>query len=63
MANNYRRMRRRADMDATVAAKRLGVSANTINNWESGKTSPTADKLVKMAELYGCKVDELLALV
>lgn len=63
MANNYRRMRRRADMDATVAAKRLGVSANTINNWELGKTSPTADKLVEMAELYGCKVDELLALV
>lgn len=62
MTNNYRRMRRRADMEVTEAAKRLGVSANTINNWESGKTSPTADKLVKMTELYGCSVDELLAL-
>ena len=59
---NYRKMRRRADMDAATAAKRLGVSPNTINNWESGKTSPNAEKLVKMTELYGCTVDDLLAL-
>lgn len=41
-------------------AKALGVKAAAVSNWESGKTMPRASLLPRIAELYGCTVDELL---
>ncbi len=34
-------------------AKRLGVSRNTIINYESGKSAPTVDVLRKMSDILG----------
>lgn len=38
---------------------KLGVSANTLSNWCTGKTYPTMDKAYILAELLGVKVDDL----
>jgi transcriptional regulator with XRE-family HTH domain len=59
---NYRKAREEAGIKAERAAVDLGVSISTLFNWERGETSPDADKLVKMANLYGKRVDYLLAL-
>lgn len=59
---NYRKARENAGIKAERAAVELGVSVSTLFNWERGETSPDADKLVKMAVLYGAKIDYLLAL-
>ena len=40
-------------------AKRLGVSRNTIINYESGKSAPTVDVLRKMSDILGVNVDSL----
>lgn len=37
----------------------LGVSANTLSNWCTGKTYPTIDKAYRLAELLDVKVDDL----
>ena len=37
----------------------LGVSDSCVYQWETGKTWPRANKLAKLAQLYGCTVDEL----
>lgn len=37
----------------------LGVSKNTLSNWVSGKTYPTADKMYILADLLDVKVDDL----
>lgn len=52
----------REAMRMTVAqlAKRVGVSRNTITNYESGKTEPSASDLVRLAEALGCQVTEFL---
>lgn len=42
-------------------AKLLGVKASTVSKWESGAAKPRADKLPRLAKLYGCTIDELLA--
>lgn len=34
------------------AANRIHVTKVTMNNWENGKTLPTADKAQEMADLY-----------
>jgi transcriptional regulator with XRE-family HTH domain len=59
---NYRKARKDAGIKPERAAAELGVSITTLLNWERGDTSPTADKLIDMANLYERKVDYLLAL-
>ncbi len=41
-----------AGLTQEEAAKLIGVSKQTINNWESGKTIPGTDKAQVMADLY-----------
>ena len=54
--------KQRDAMGMTVAqlAKRVGVSRNTITNYESGKNEPSASDLVRLAETLGCHVAEFL---
>ncbi|MDP7018825.1 MAG: XRE family transcriptional regulator [Pirellulaceae bacterium] len=54
----------RESMRMTVGqlAKRVGVSRNTITNYESGKTEPSASDLVRLSEALGCQVAELLGI-
>jgi len=60
---NYREARKNAGISPERAAAELGVSITTLFNWERGETSPDADKLMVMANLYGAKIDYLLALI
>lgn len=41
-------------------AKILGVVPSAVSKWERGLAKPRADKLVEIAKLYGCTVNELL---
>jgi len=35
-----------------IAAKKIGVSIDTLKNWENGTTRPTVNQLLKIAEVY-----------
>ena len=39
----------------------LTVSRQTVSQWETGQTSPTVDNLVRLKEVLGISVDELLS--
>ncbi|KZN53540.1 hypothetical protein N474_21000 [Pseudoalteromonas luteoviolacea CPMOR-2] len=41
-------------------AKKMGVSKQTINNWESGETSPDTSLLIKMYIVCGLNPKSLL---
>lgn len=41
-------------------AQELGVSRQTISNWETGTAQPTIDKAIELARLYGVSIDELV---
>lgn len=41
-------------------AKLLNVSASTISNWESGKTIPRGDSLIKISSMLGISANEIL---
>lgn len=41
-------------------ASLMGVGQNTVSQWETGERTPRADKLVQLAQILGCTVDELL---
>lgn len=40
-------------------AHEIGVSIETIKNWENNKTSPTADRLQDLCDLYGVRMDDI----
>ena len=42
-------------------AEELEVTRSTVAMWETGKALPRADTLLKMAEILGCTVEELLS--
>lgn len=44
----------------TEAAKQLGVTKDTLSRWERGITSPTLDRVEKLAEIYKCTPDDFL---
>ena len=46
-----------AGYDQTIAAVKLGVSVETLRNWEKGNTIPTYDKVMKICKLYQYPAD------
>ncbi len=43
-----------------AAAELVGVSRQTISNWERGKTLPDVLSVIRMSEAYDCSLDTLL---
>src|SRR5204863_6514957 len=54
--------KQRDAMRMTVAqlAGRVGLSRNTITNYEAGKTEPSASDLVRLSGALGCAINDLL---
>lgn len=42
-------------------AKKLHVDQGAVSYWESGKTKPCKKHQLKLAKLYKCTTDELMA--
>lgn len=41
-------------------SEKIFVSRKTISNWETGKTTPDIDSLIRLAELFNLSLDTLL---
>lgn len=41
----------------------IGVSKQTISNWEHDYRTPDAENIVKLCEVFGCTADYLLGMV
>ena len=52
--------RKGAKITQSELAIKLGVTQSAISQWESGATQPEVGKLLKMSEIFGCTVDDLL---
>lgn len=40
-------------------ANLMGVRQNTISQWESGKRNPSIPRLVRLAKIFDCTLDDL----
>ena len=60
MAITLKAARVNAEMTQAQAAKALGISKNTLLNYEKYKTIPDIEKSKQMAKLYGCTVNDLI---
>lgn len=49
-----------AKLSQEQAAEAIGVSRQTISNWETGKSFPDIVSVIKMSDLYSVSLDHLL---
>ena len=52
--------RNEAGLSQEQSAEALGVSRQTVSNWETGKTYPDIISVIRMSDLYGISLDRLL---
>ena len=52
--------RARAGLSQEAVSEEIHVSRQTVSNWETEKTYPDVVSLVKLSDLYGVSLDELL---
>lgn len=55
-----KKSRNEAGITQEQAAEALGVSRQTISNWENGKTFPDIVSVIRMSDLYSVSLDALL---
>ena len=60
MKQRFKEYRKKAGLTQAEAAKKVGVTQSSISYWEKGKTTPSVESLFRMAEVYGCKIGDLV---
>ena len=60
LAQTIYQLRIQKGMSQGDLAEALEVSRQSVSKWETGGATPDLDKLVKMSELFGVTLDELV---
>lgn len=59
MGLNLMPLRERSGLTTTAVAAQMGVTPAAYIFWEQGKQYPSADKLPRLAGIFGVSIDEL----
>ena len=54
-------LRRRRGLSQQEVAQALGITRQTVSNWECGQGAPTIDKARDLALLYGIGLEDLVS--
>ena len=60
IGQNIQKQRKRLGLSQEELGQRLFVSRQTVSLWEKDMTSPTPDNLLRLKEVFGISVDEIL---
>ena len=60
LGNTILRLRMEHNLSQEDLAAALGVSRQSISKWETNASTPELDKLVKLSEVFGVSLDELV---
>ena len=60
LGNTILRLRTEHNLSQEDLAAALGVSRQSISKWETNASTPELDKLVKLSEVFGVSLDELV---
>lgn len=58
--DNLQHLRASRHMTQEQLAMLLGVSRQSVTKWEAEKSYPEMDKLIKMCQIFGCSLDDLV---
>ncbi len=54
------KLRNQHNLSQGDMAEKLGVSRQSISKWENNNSTPDLDKIIKLAEIFGISVDDLV---
>ena len=57
IANNLRQLRLNSGMTQEQVAEKIGVTRQALSGYESGRTRPDIDMLLRLSEVYGTDID------
>ena len=57
---NIRKIRKRKKISQGSIAALIGVTQAAVSQWESGKTTPTAQNIIDLARILDCTTDDIL---
>lgn len=60
LGENILKLRKNSGLSQEVLAEKIGVTRQTISNWELGETSPNPEQLKLLSKTLNISVDELL---
>ena len=60
LGNRLQRLRQRQGLSQDALAEKLGVSRQAVSKWERDEAVPEVEKLLRLSELYGVSLDELV---
>ena len=60
MSNRIKDLREDRDMRQSDLANAVGIDQRTISNYETGKTNPDSESLIKLADFFGVSIDYLV---
>lgn len=58
--NRIKDLREDRDLRQTDVAKAVGIDQRSLSNYETGKTSPDSETIVRLAKFFGVTCDYLL---
>lgn len=61
MVMRIKTLRKAAGLTQTQLATKLGLSQNSLSQWETEVVLPRTRNIPQLAEVLGCTIDELFA--
>ena len=58
--NRIRELRQEKQLSQEELARLLGVDRSAVARWETGVNLPRASKLMTLAKIFSCTLDELM---
>lgn len=62
LGEQIKKLRQSSNLNQVCLARKLGVTKQSISNWENGNIMPSIDMLIRLAEIFGVTTDYLLGL-
>lgn len=62
LGENIKSLRTARGINQVELAKKLGVTKQTISNWENNNILPSIDMLLKLSEFFSAATDSLLGI-
>ena len=59
-SENLQELRKNKKISQEDLAEKLEVSRQAVSKWESGTGYPETEKIIKICEIFGCSMDELI---
>ncbi|WP_297202816.1 helix-turn-helix domain-containing protein [Thermanaeromonas sp.] len=60
LGDTLKQLRQRVGLRQEDVARMVGVERSTVANWERGAKQPSLETLVKLSQLFGVSLDELV---